>query len=453
MNLRDSVSRNPSDLIVFNKFIFHLNNSPVEELKSFLEQNDICEVNIKQLEKARSIVEQRNIVPNCGSDSTGRNRLIPGMGFIRSSKICEKIKQDYLEKHVILPQPISTLYLNSGKWLAENDRAHHESIVCMGKQIPIEGNIVGDEIKIEKVGLRRFWQYLNPDLKNFTRLTIGFIVALYWMFIYQFLRNVLVDLIAASGTDWSGWTRKNINFDNAYQSVFWTGFSVPVLGLVKQNFDLLWPGVQSGMFFEASKFFCICIANGIYISTHNRLRNFDKSVIRGNFFRSVLSWPIATAFAPIGNLLAIPSIVQAKFWSDVVAGFIEGGNKFSNRFTLRKRDLTEILPKLHSVWARAPRGKSCLRLLLLNKPSLGERIWQRKKEDPKEVEARSLMFKNCYDRLLEMFGNAGMLNVLTDYALMHFHGRDAVELTNLIGEEAENFLEWLKHLNFNFTRH
>jgi hypothetical protein len=63
------------------------------------------------------------------------------------------------------------------------------------------------------------------------------------------------------------------------------------------------------------------------------------------------------------------------------------------------------------------------------------------------------MFKNCYDRLLEMFGNAGMLNVLTDYALMHFHGRDAVELTNLIGEEAENFLEWLKHLNFNFTRH
>ncbi|MEW6710459.1 MAG: hypothetical protein AB1403_11605, partial [Candidatus Riflebacteria bacterium] len=148
-------------------------------------------------------------------------------------------------------------------------------------------------------------------------------------------------------------------------------------------------------------------------------------------------------------------------------GFIEGSNKFSNRFVLRKRDLTEILPRLHSedreeritamldvlyVWSRAPRGKTCLRLLLLNRPSIGERIWRRRRETRDEIEARALKFRNYFKRLLEMFSNPGMLNILTDYALKHFEGRDAVELTALIGEEAEDFLAWLKELNRHFPQ-
>lgn len=487
MNLRDSASRNPSDIIFFNKFIFFLNNRPASEIINFLEQNDIGTIPPAKIEKAKAAVEQRSIVPNCGSDSTGRNKLIPGMGFVKASKISESIKKDFIEKHVVLPQPIATLYLNGGKWAQELQNDHsgeQDTIVCMGKQLPISGNKVGDEGDIELISLKRFWHYLNPEIKNFCRLSIGFVVALYWMFFFQFegdlfmgtvfaslwffitfFRNVLVDLIASSGTDFKSWTTRNVNFDNAYQSVFWTGFSVPVLGLVKNNFDILWPGIKSGVFFEGAKFFFICVANGIYISTHNRLRNFDKSVIRGNFFRSVLSWPFATAFAPIGNLLAIPSIVQAKFWSDVVAGLIEGSNKFSNRFTLRKRDLTEILPKLHSedredritamidilyIWARAPRGKTCLRLLLLNKPSIGERIWKRKNETPAETRARGKKFRAHYDCLLDLFGNTGMLNILTDYALKYFEGKDAVELTALIGEEAEDFLVWLNQLGEQF---
>ncbi len=489
MNLRDSASRNPSDIILFNKFIFYLNNRPIEEIAEFLEQNDITGVSQNHLEKAKLAASQRGIIPNCGSDSTGRNKLIPGMGFVRSSQICPKIKKEFLEKHVVLPQPISTLYLNQGRWTRELQNDHsgdHDTIVCMGKQIPIPGNKVGDEEIVELINFSRFWQYMNPEIKNFFRLAGGFVVALYWMFIIQFdgdlfvgtvfatiwlfvtfFRNVLVDLVASSGTDFKNYSLKNVNFDNAYQSVFWTGFSVPVLGLVKNNFDWLYPGLKAGVLFESSKFFFICLANGIYISTHNTLRNFDKSVIRGNFFRSVLSWPVVTVFSPVGNLFGIPSIVQAKFWSDVVAGFIEGSNKFSNRFVLRKRDLTEILPRLHSedreeritamldvlyVWSRAPRGKTCLRLLLLNQASLGERIWRRRRETRDEIEARALKFRNYFKRLLEMFSNPGMLNILTDYALKHFDGHDAVELTALIGEEAEDFLAWLKELNRHFPR-
>ncbi|MBU1105021.1 MAG: hypothetical protein KKB51_00005 [Candidatus Riflebacteria bacterium] len=482
MNLRDSAARNPSDLIVFNKFVFILNNRPVSEIHEFLEQQDITGISAEAVENARNITETRAIIPICGSDSSGRNKLIPGMGFIRTSMISPAIKKRFLEKHFVLPLPISKLILNQGKWSKElpHEDSDHETIICMGKQLPPLLNKVGDERDVELIKFSRFWRYLNPDLKNLFRLTTGFSFALYWMIMFQFdadiltgaifaalwflitfSRNVLVDLIASSGTDFKRWSLHNVNFDNAYQSLFWTGFSVPILGLVKNNFDTVWPYLKSGMLFESSKFFCICIANGIYISTHNRLRNFDRKVIKANFFRSVLSWPIATAFAPAGNLLGVPSIVQAKFWSDVVAGFIEGSGKFSQRFTLRKRDLTEIFPRLYSedrneritamldvlyIWARAPRGKTCLRLLLLNKPSLGEMVWRRHRETPEETQIRAKRYRALFYRLLELYSFAGVLSILTEYALRNFSGHDALELSLLIGRESEDFLAWLKAL-------
>jgi len=482
MNLRESATRNPTDLIVFNKFIFLLNNQPAEALVEFLEQQDITGVSREQIEEACRIAAARPIVPTCGSDSSGRNKMIPGMGFIRSSMISPAVKEKFLEKHFVIPKPIGSLIINHGRWAKElpHEESDNEMIVCMGKQLPPLPNKVGDEKEIELISFWRFWKYLNPGLKNMLRLFTGFSVALYWMmnfqfeanlflgavfaaiwFIITFNRNILVDLIASSGTDFKRWSLHNVNFDNAYQSLLWTGFSVPVMGLVKNNFDLLWPYMKTGMLYESSKFFFICIANGIYISTHNRLRNFDRSVIKANFFRSVLSWPVAAVFAPAGNLIGAPSIVQAKFWSDVVAGFIEGGAKFSQRFILRKRDLTEILPRLYSeernerltamldilyIWARAPRGKTCLRLLFLNKPSLGERVWKRRNESSEETKARAKRYQALYHRLVELFSFAGMLSILSEYALKNFSGRDAVELSNLIGAEAEDFLAWLKAL-------
>ena len=482
MNLRDSASRNPSDLIVFNKFIFYLNNRPSSELQGFLEQQDITGLSEGAVERACKITAARPMIPTCGSDSSGRNKLIPGMGFIRSSVISPAIKKEFLEKHFVLPRPISNLIINQGRWSEDlpHEDSDQETIICMGKQLPPLENKVGDERAIELIDFSRFWRYLNPDLKNLLRLSTGFAVAVYWMIFHQFdseliigvifasiwffitfYRNVLVDLVASSGTDFKRWRLHNVNFDNAYQSLFWTGFSVPVMGLVKNYFDLLWPYFKTGVFYESSKFFFICVANGCYISLHNRLRNFDRSVIKANFFRSVLSWPIATIFAPAGNIIGVPSIVQAKFWSDVVAGFIEGSAKFSQRFTLRKRDLTEILPKLYSeerneritamldilyIWARAPRGKTCLRLLLLNQPSLGERIWKKQKETAEETQIRAKRYRALYYRLVELFSYAGMLSILTEFALRHYSGHDALELTNLIGQEAEEFLAWLKAL-------
>jgi hypothetical protein len=55
---------------------------------------------------------------------------------------------------------------------------------------------------------------------------------------------------------------------------------------------------------------------------------------------------LAAFAAPLGDLFGIPSIVQAKFWSDVVAGLIEGGSKYAQILNLQKRDVAEILPRI-----------------------------------------------------------------------------------------------------------
>lgn len=482
LNLRDSASRNPSDIISLNKFISLLNNRSSQEVAEFLQQFNLTEIDNDLLEAASKKCHKKPIIPNCGSDSTGRSRHIPGMGFIRSDSISPAIRKTYTESHVVLPQPITHLFLNKGRWETdvEHKKSSQESILCMGKQSTPKPLVVGDEDEIHFTGFIKFWRYLNPTLKKMFRFGVGFAVAMFWMYNYQFdgnialgtffaslwlfitfFRNILVDLIASSGSDLKNWSIKNINFDNAYQSVFWTGFSVPVLGMVKYGVDFWWPTQDGGIAFEAFKFFFICFANGLYISFHNRLRNFDKKVIRVNFFRSILSWPFATAFAPVGNAIGIPSIVQAKFWSDVVAGLIEGAGKFNQRFALRKRDLNEILPKLRSedredvtiamldilyVWARAPRGKTCLKLLLLNRPSLGTRIWHREELDKNDMEKKGKIARANFDKLYEQFGSTGTIEILTKFALNNFSKIDAVELIKLISDHSDNFYCWLKDL-------
>ncbi len=75
---------------------------------------------------------------------------------------------------------------------------------------------------------------------------------------------------------------------------------------------------------------------------------FNEKIIKANFFRSVFAWPPATIFSFLGDFLFVPSIVQAKFWSDFMAALIEGIGKSTRQLFLSKRDLLEILPHVYS---------------------------------------------------------------------------------------------------------
>ena len=160
------------------------------------------------------------------------------------------------------------------------------------------------------------------QVKNIFFAVVGFTVAdsfigpfyaLLWLGITGF-RNSIADLISSRGTHLNQWKLRSINFDNVAQSLFWTGFSVPIMGFIKSNFDTVWPWVHDGLLFNLVKFFFISLANGLYLATHNTLRGFDRKVVRANLFRSVIAWPFATIFAPLGNLIGVPSIVQTKIW-------------------------------------------------------------------------------------------------------------------------------------------
>jgi hypothetical protein len=217
----------------------------------------------------------------------------------------------------------------------------------------------------------------------------------------------------------------------------------------------------SGMLFEWPKFFFICITNGTYIMSHNKLRRFDNRIIRANFFRSLLAWPFASIFAPIGNYFMIPSIVQAKFWSDFVAGVIEGAGKYRLRMSISQRDLSELLPKVASdnrkerfmaildilyIWAKRKRGKTCLHNLLLQKQgSLRSLLDFHKKVD--DNGGQSPVLANYREALVEQLTTEGALVAILLFIQEHYSDQEALFLSDMVGENFMAFHKWLKQVN------
>jgi hypothetical protein len=290
--------------------------------------------------------------------------------------------------------------------------------------------------------------------------TIGLAYSLLWFGI-TFFRNILVDLISAKGSDPRDWSSRDINFENATQSLFWTGFSVPLLTLVKLKTEMFFLAAHliHPVFQQVIRFFTICFTNGAYIAFHNRLRGFNEKVIRANFFRSVFAWPPATLFSFLGDYLFIPSIVQAKFWSDFMAALIEGIGKSTRQVFLSKRDLLEILPSLYAenkkertiamldllhIWAVRRKGKTSLRQILDERektviPSslAGENL-------KKPLVDSGLRGAEITARLKELFLADGAFLSLTEFLIREFEGKNAFALNALVANHYPRFCTWIK---------
>lgn len=404
--------------------------------------------------------------PVCGSDSTGRNPRLPGMGFIKEDRLSGSLKRSYLKRHNVLPQLLTAMIAAHGKPVTVDSIEETPAILSMGKTSSGYKALVGDEGDAGNASIpfKRAWRYLNPAMVNAFHVIIGFIVArafigtpyaLLWLFITGF-RTSIADLIAGRGTRIREWSLRGINFGNVSRALFWTGFSVPILGFVKAKFDILWPGQAEGLLFDAVKFFVISFANGLYLATHNTIRGFKRSVVRANFFRSILAWPLATLAAPLGNLLGIPSIVQAKIWSDVIAGFIEGGAKYLSFIKLRKRDLAEIVPLVVSeesderfsalldllyLFREEPRTASSLATILApGYRSMG--IFK------VESETRACTFEQLHgavsDKQLE--------RQLVDFILSRYKPDMSVELLDLATVTLQSFRTWLSSRSRRFRQ-
>ncbi len=213
----------------------------------------------------------------------------------------------------------------------------------------------------EKKGIP--WTYVNSHLKNLLKVIIGFVPAFatfvltkdWWLLAYfgafiwfgiTGIRNVLQSVLGGGGFRRSPLLRWDayVNWDRTADSLLYTGFSVPLLDyLVKtvildRMFDIT-TATQPVLLFSV-----MALANGIYLSSHNAFRGLPKSAIFGNFFRTILSIPIAVLLNyTAGSIMtaygveAATSVLQkwaaiiSKTASDIMAGIIEGtADRYAN---------------------------------------------------------------------------------------------------------------------------
>ncbi len=376
------------------------------------------------------------IAASLGSDSTERSPELPGMGFLREFFLKGKDLSRYAARHEAVPEEAARLAFPGGG-----------RVFRMGRPPGMRENLVGDGEDLPKPPppLGRALRYLNPSLSGTCLSLIGFAVAalvlgplfaLLWLAITG-SRNALVDLLALRGGALRRWSAKGVDWGNVAQSLFWTGFSVPIMAFIKAGFDAYWPlafpaASPGSAVFETAKFFFISLANGLYIASHNVLRGFDKPVARANLFRTILSWPLAAVASPLGNALGIPSIVQSKIWSDAVAGLIEGSRKYATALRLRRRDLEEIVPRMLK-GRKTRRTVAAFDLLYLfrEEPRLRTSL------------ASVLAADRSKARELEAaLADPGLDGRLLGYALSRGRGQ-AVELAGLIAETLPELRAWL----------
>ncbi|MBN1944599.1 MAG: hypothetical protein JW797_02940 [Bradymonadales bacterium] len=456
--------RDPADIRRLNLLVGLLNHNKLREITELLADWGITSLTPDELKAACQRYSQEPLQARCGSDSVGQASSVPGMGFISSTSLTPRaLKTLQRRNSPTLARPIVQLLQEQRE--GRSDEKDNGQIFVLGSTSPPSPNPVGDEGEVERVGLLRFWLYLNLNLKSLLKIAIGFVpayltlgvgFALVW-FLITGMRNFLVDQISAAGFGLRNWRLKNVDRNNLANSLFWTGFSVPILGQAKHGFDLLWPliGGPSGFLMALAKFWVIAVANGLYIAAHNRLRGFDPKVIRVNFFRTVLSWPLATVGSYGLDLIAIPAIVQAKFWSDVVGGLVEGTDKLRRRLRLAQAYLVEIMLLLLSpdrltrqvaqadilfIWARRQQGRKALHRVMLQKP---EDVFLRAGLNrPDEIQSQQV--EHARRELMQSFWAEGSLEDLTATILEHYSGTEAAKLTDLVADHHMRFVLWLK---------
>jgi hypothetical protein len=480
-NMHDSINRNPVENHMLNHFVGLINRGSWEELKKFLDRCHVAALPDLEVKAAFNHFHASPLLTRFGSDSTGRDPKIPGMGFIRLSAL-PKHSQAYFHKtHTELPFD-ADLTLGRPSEDEAGTQEYKDVIISLGKTSEFRKNLVGDEEHLLHVSAGQFWKYLNPTLKNLMKISVGFIPAylgftrigagyaeamaafnvmiaermltsddalvlfgvaftLIWFGI-TFTRNVLADLTSTSGFDPREWKYSDINFENASNSLFWTGFSVPLLASSAIFFDwgMRFLPMTNDTILRWGKFFLLSFVNGMYLFTHNTLRGFTEGVKRMNFFRSVLSFPFASIFSYVLDMIGIafiPKVVQTKFWSDMVAGVIEGTGKYKLIEKLRRRDLKELLPLLDAsdnrrravamldilyIWAKRQRGESVLHQALVQDPA-------------------------ALDKLYRFYSDEGTMEEMVDVVISHYQDEEAVALTQIIGTWYPRFHTWLLRLH------
>lgn len=228
------------------------------------------------------------------------------------------------------------------------------------------------------------WSCLNSRLLNALKVLAGFVPAFvafvltkeWWVLAYlgafiwfgiTGLRNVLQSVLGGGGFRRSPMMNWNdyVSWSRICDSLMFTGFSVPLLDyLVKTVVLDRGFGINTGSD-PWLLYTCMALANGVYLTAHNLFRGLPKAAAYGNFFRSILSIPVAIAINTLAaSLLASAGVADtagelqkwaaiiSKTGSDIVAGFIEGIADRHRNIQDRLRDYKGKFEQLFDVYAQ-----------------------------------------------------------------------------------------------------
>ncbi|SHJ49621.1 hypothetical protein SAMN02745216_01758 [Desulfatibacillum alkenivorans DSM 16219] len=346
---------------------------------------------LHDLESYNALYSGRPLKPRIGSDSTGLSPHVHGMGLVIRETLPDRMQKHL--KHDRDPIRV-TIPLRMEVWKRTTFVPPHganlplrlirkipglRSIGCLKvndwvvQQNTVRtvepGNIVtlGGLPKTRKNGLSLnppekkppkmpSLRYLSTPLLNFLKVFIGFIPAFltffltkdWWLLAYfgaliwfsiTGFRNIVQSVLGGGGLKRSPFLKWNdfVSWDRITDSLLFTGFSVPLLDyLVKTLLMDRTLGLNTTTN-PLALYAVMGLVNGIYISGHNILRGLPRAAATGNFFRSILSIPVAFFLNFLAGMIlgslgvqGVDQVLQkwaaiiSKTASDSVAGIIEG---------------------------------------------------------------------------------------------------------------------------------
>ncbi|MBG0788931.1 MAG: hypothetical protein H0S80_00365 [Desulfovibrionaceae bacterium] len=355
-----------------------------------------------------------------GSGSTGRSSRAHGMGFAVAETLPFRAQRELRHRPPSACIPIAATAMASVEFIPPRRSVSAGCLTCLICTLPgfralfcrtrhwwrlgsfrVDTSACGDVVTLggisqEGNGLRLFDEhekrerkrpapaYLNTSLKNALKVLAGFVPAfltfyltkdwwvlaylggLIWFFITGF-RNVIQSVLGGGGLRRSQYLAWNdyVSWDRIADSLLYTGFSVPLLDwLCKSVFLDRGLGITTTTD-PLMLYTIMALTNGIYISGHNIFRGLPRKAALANFFRSILSIPVAIALnegvgfilhlsgvGGVAAMLQLWAAVISKLASDFVAGIIEGLADRSYNISMRDWDYTEKIRQVFELFTQ-----------------------------------------------------------------------------------------------------
>ncbi len=378
---------------------------------------------LHDIDALKNMYAVRPLKSRIGSDSTGKSHQAHGMGFgiinTLSSRAMAKIRKNGHDRLTLpasilvsqrmwsfsedslnpvlkwmltvlrwLPGLDQIMFVKKKEWVFESfflDMKKKGNIVTLGGiQKDCKNGLALELPAGQKPHTQKSWKNLNTHLKYSLKILIGFVPAFVcfaltkdWWFLAYFgafiwfgitgFRVILQSVLGGGGIRRSSllkW-KDYVSWERLTDALLYTGFSVPLLDYVVKTLLLdRWLGINMGSN-PLALYSVMALANGIYLSSHNAFRGLPKAMVTGNFFRSILSIPVAVLFnSVIGmvliffNVPAIDIVLQkwaaiiSKAASDTVAGIIEGTVDRFHNLELRRRDVRKKFSDLFETYTR-----------------------------------------------------------------------------------------------------